>query len=386
VNSVFIEPLDVLALRGNKLFGEPGSYGESLIPPWPSAAAGAIRSAILAQDAFAQNRDPAHFARGQWVHPALGTPNEPGPFTVAAFHLARRCGDRVEPLFAPPADLVVEPTANGRAVRRMRPTVPATGLTASNGFSSLPVLAQNDRIKPVLGLWLTVPGWRAYLSGKPIATDHLVAGDQLWAYDLRIGIGLSPATRHVEEGKLFSAKMVAFKEDVGFLARVAGTELRGDGTLRFGGDGRGARILVVDTEWPLPDYDSIAREKRARLVLTTPGIFEGGWLPTGISRSAEGTYHFDLHGVRARLVCAAVPRAEVVSGFDLASWRPKPAMRAAPTGSVYWLDGIEGAPEALSKLAEIGLWPGELYNDPRRAEGFNRVSLAAYGAEGPDHV
>ncbi|MDY6813388.1 MAG: type III-B CRISPR module-associated Cmr3 family protein, partial [Pseudomonadota bacterium] len=58
--SVFIEPLDVLFLRGNKLFGDPGSYGEALIPPWPSIAAGALRSRMLADDgtdltAFAHN-------------------------------------------------------------------------------------------------------------------------------------------------------------------------------------------------------------------------------------------------------------------------------------------------------------------------------------------
>ena len=49
-NSRFIEPLDVLFLRGNQLFGEPGSYGEALMPPWPSVAAGALRTRILADD------------------------------------------------------------------------------------------------------------------------------------------------------------------------------------------------------------------------------------------------------------------------------------------------------------------------------------------------
>jgi CRISPR-associated protein Cmr3 len=82
MTSVFIEPLDVLALRGNKLFGDPGSYGESLVPPWPSVASGAIRSMMLARDG-----DPAAFAAGQ-KHPTLGTPTEPGPFTVTAFHVA----------------------------------------------------------------------------------------------------------------------------------------------------------------------------------------------------------------------------------------------------------------------------------------------------------
>src|SRR6266566_1937100 len=129
MTSLFIEPLDVLALRGNKLFGDPGSYGESLVPPWPSLAAGAIRSMMLATEG-----DLAAFARGERMHPALGTPTEPGPFTVTAFHLAWRQGDRAEPLFAPPADLVIESGDGVPAVRRMRPTISAAGLVSSNPF------------------------------------------------------------------------------------------------------------------------------------------------------------------------------------------------------------------------------------------------------------
>jgi CRISPR-associated protein Cmr3 len=381
MTSVFIEPLDVLALRGNKLFGDAGSYGDSLVPPWPSVAAGAIRSTILARDG-----DPAAFAQGRWTHPTLGTPSTPGPFTVTAFHLARLRGRRAEPLFAPPADLLIERDAGEHVVRRMRPTALATGLASSSPLCSLPVLAQKERKKPGTGFWLTASGWRAYLGAAGIAADHLVERERLWQRDTRVGIGLTPATRHVETGKLFSTDTIAFLPEVGFLARVAGAELAGDGVLRFGGDGHGARMRIVETEWPQPDFEAIAGERRARLVLTTPGVFADGWLPTGISRASDDSFRFDLHGVSARLVCAAVPRAEVVSGFDLASWRPKPALRAVPAGSVYWLDEIEGTAAALRKLADIGLWPAEQYKDSRRAEGFNRLTLAAYGMEGPDHV
>ena len=31
--ALFIEPLDVLILRGNKLFADAGSHGEALMPP-----------------------------------------------------------------------------------------------------------------------------------------------------------------------------------------------------------------------------------------------------------------------------------------------------------------------------------------------------------------
>jgi CRISPR-associated protein Cmr3 len=373
MKSAFIEPLDVLVLRGNKLFGDPGSYGESFVPPWPSAAAGAIRSALLARDG-----DPSAFARGQWTHPAFGTPSEPGPFTVTAFHLAWRRGDRVEPLFEPPADLVIERDGDAFMARRMQPIRPAGGLLSSNPLPALPVLSQKERTKPATGWWLTAAGWGCYLRDEPVAADDLVASKTLWQYDLRVGLGLSPATRHVEEGKLFSVNAVACKAGVGFVACVSGAELAGDRILRFGGDGRGARMQIVKVDWPQPDFAAIARARRARLVLTTPGLFAQGWLPTGVSAGDDGAHRFDLHGVCARLVGAAVPRAQVVSGFDLAAWRPKPALRAAPTGSVYWLEELEATAAALRNCVETGLWPSTLHTDARRAEGFNRMTLAAY--------
>jgi CRISPR-associated protein Cmr3 len=380
MKSVFIEPLDVLVLRGNKLFGDPGSYGESLVPPWPSVAAGAIRSAILARGG-----DPFAFAKEQWKHPTLGTPSEPGPFTITAFHLARRQGDRVEPLFQLPADLVIERDGDAVAVRRLRPAVTACALASSNPLPSLPVLAQKNRTKPLSGYWLTAAGWGAYLRDQAIELDHLVGSGALWGYDLRVGVGLSPTTGHVEEGKLFSVNTVAFKPEVGFLACVAGLDLAGDSLLRFGGDGRGARMQIVEVAWPQPDLVSIARAKQVRIVLTTPGLFERGWLPTGVS-AVDGAHRFDLHGVHARLAAATVPRAEVVSGFDLAKSLPKPAWRAAPAGSVYWLDEIDASPQLLGNLVQAGLWPSELHNDARRAEGFNRMTLAAYRVEGQDCV
>jgi CRISPR-associated protein Cmr3 len=80
----------------------------------------------------------------------------------------------------------------------------------------------------------------------------------------------------------------------------------------------------------------------------------------------------------ARLACAAVPRAEIVSGWDLAQRQPKPAQRVAPAGSVYWLDELDATPQALGKLAEQGLWAAADENPQRRAEGFNRFSFAAW--------
>jgi CRISPR-associated protein Cmr3 len=383
---LFIAPLDVLFLRGNKLFGDSGSFSESLVPPWPSAAAGALRSHILAHDGI----DLTAFAKGRVIHPSLGTPNSPGSFGLTAFTLARKITDgTLETLHPLPADLLVTEkdgisetevtTANKYYVQGLRPQAPHSGLLSSSGFAQVPVLAESRRLKATSGLWLTQAGWQHYLDGqlKNLAR-YIVKTSELWAIDSRVGIGLNTETRSAEDGKLFTAQAVVFLPSVGFLASVRGATLPSRGCLRLGGDGRAAVSQIVVHHAPHVNLQAIASQGRCRIVLTTPGLFAQGWLPNGFSRHTDGNHWLDMHGVRARLVCATVPRAETISGWDLANWQPKAALRAAPSGSVYWLDQIQATSETLGKLVENGLWSEACEDTHRRAEGFNRFAFAAY--------
>ena len=371
----FIEPLDVLFLRGNKLFGDPGSYGESLVPPWPSAAAGALRSRMLADAGI----DLAAFAQGQIVHPMLGTPQAPGEFAVTAFDVARRLPDgKLQTLHPVPADLVLGEgaTQDTLSVRRVQPVVPLAGLLSSAPLAQWPVLPQDDRAKPVGGRWLTQGGWANYLSGETPGADQFVTTGALWQIDPRVGVGLDAETRRAADGQLFTVQAVAFRPGVGFLASVQGAVPPQTGLLRLGGDGRGAVLDTVKAYQPSQtDWTALVRARRCRLVLTTPGLFAQGWALPGFD---EVTQRVELPGLSARLVCAAVPRAETVSGWDLALQRPKPAQRVAPAGSVYWLDDLDTTPESLRNLAVRGLWPDGADNPSRRAEGFNRFNLAVF--------
>jgi CRISPR-associated protein Cmr3 len=369
----FLQPLDVLYLRGNKLFGDPGSYGESLVPPWPSVAAGALRSRMLADDA---QIDPHEFAAGRYLHPTLGTPEQPGAFTVTAFHLARRGDDgAIEGRFAPPADLVLTRDDSGSlAIERLNPHLVNAGIASSAPLSKLPVLAEASRRKPVSGLWLTQTGWAHYLAGASLAPADFEATSDLWQLDTRVGVGLDPVRRRADDGKLFSMQAVALNPNIGFLVGIDGAEPALGGTLRFGGDGRAVAIQAVDYTATPPDLDAIVLSRRCRLVLTTPGIFPAGWVPPG----AKADGQWQLGGVTGNLVCAAVPRAEVISGWDLAMWQPKPAQRAVSTGAVYWIEDLQATPDALRKLAEAGLWGDGADNPQRRAEGFNRFTYAVY--------
>jgi CRISPR-associated protein Cmr3 len=100
-------------------------------------------------------------------------------------------------------------------------------------------------------------------------------------------------------------------------------------------------------------------------------------LPGFVEKKSSLVWHSS--NFTARLVAAAINRAEVVSGWDIARHSPKPAQRMAPTGSVYWFDSLEGDLDGLEEFVKNGLWPLiENQDAARRAEGFNNVLVAAW--------
>ena len=394
----FIEPLDVLYLRGNKLFDGAGAHGAALMPPWPSLAAGALRSRMLADAKV----DIATFTRGEpladpHLTEALGTPDQPGAFRIAVFTLARRAGETIDPCIPLPADVVVTDKDLSDA-SYLQPTAVPAALCSSALSAQLPALRAAKPGKPVGGLWLNGAGWRAYLNGERLTPDHLLRSSDLWQTDPRLGIALERGRGTVQTGMLYTAETVALRRrgrdvitgreyhDAGLLVGASGANglMPQEGLLRFGGDGRGAAVTICSVRLPEPDWSRIVRERRFRLILATPGLFEHGWRLPGLD--TDGVWH-GPGGCAARLVAASVNRADVVSGWDLAKWShgksgPKTAFRVAPTGSVYWFDDFQGKAEALGKLAAEGFWAISPYPDRRRrAEGFNNVLVAAWPQE-----
>ena len=72
-----------------------------------------------------------------------------------------------------------------------------------------------------------------------------------------------------------------------------------------------------------------------------------------------------------------MPRLETVSGWDVARRQPKPALRAAPAGSVYWLDDFQGDPAAIGEQDALTIRA----NAARQAWGY-KVEANNYRNEG----
>jgi CRISPR-associated protein Cmr3 len=388
----FVEPLDTFSVRGNQSFGGAGQHGMAVMPPWPSLFAGAFRSAILGDDAARLARFVAlasdraldettrqtrlRDALGVALYDVLGTPATPGSFKLSWLSLGARAASNVEPVIPLPADLAAFDTTASDTVGTP-PLVMLQPTCAISGELPLtPLLRVRKQVKPASGHWLAGEALAAHLQGAlPAATRGT---DTLFKRETRLGIALDADSRTAEDGALYTTETVSFAPDTGFLVGLDGVGelLPESGLLRLGGDGRGARYQRLPVFKP-PAATQPKPGQGFRLILATPGLFANGWLPDGVRREADGAYRLAGDGFSARLVCAAVARNDVISGWDLANWQPKTAQRVAPAGSVYWFDDFAGDSGKLAAWVAGGLW-GENADASRRAEGFNLAWLAAW--------
>jgi len=369
--NLFMRPVDVLFLRGNRRFGGPGDHGDILMPPWPSVFTGAVCSRMLA-DADLLGRAAA---MGDGA-PAL-IDEIAGSLTLDLVALA---DDKNNDLYFPaPADVVFEKISDNEA----RPHIvrPASPTALSGCASSTPVTApagirSSSPVKPESGWWLRLEGLRRHLSGEKIAKDHLIHTRNLWKSDYRLGITLDPGSRTAEEGRIYTSEAVAMSDGIGFVAsfRHEKGKLPTTGLVRLGGDGRGAEVFPF-SKTPSDLGRPQASWKKFRMILSTPCPSPDGWLPPGVVERDRGIYVLETAGFRARLHSATVTRHEVISGWDVARHAPKPAIRMIPAGSVYWFEVEQGDSSVLEGVWSDGLLSGitDTGYDGRRREGFGRV-------------
>ncbi len=389
----YVQPTDTLFVRGNLAFGDAGEHGSSMMPPPPSLFAGAFRSALLGRDAGEMS---AFLAQGRCddarLDACLGTPENPGAFRITWLSLAglpspaggrRAGGEGISPeaVLPLPADLLrLESGFAPLQPRKSGEFVAATGHLPQRA-----TLISAKQEKPKSGYFLRQTGFARHLQGQPPEVVQEIETKHLYQRDPRLGIGLNAESRSVEEGLIYTTEGFAFSPasgagnqrsfaGTGFLVGIEGADglLPEEGLLRLGGDGRSAQYRRVDFQPPRV----VGVAKQFRLILQTPALFSQGWLPDGISKEGD-EYRLRGPGFTARLVCAALGRREVVSGWDLFNWKPKPAQSAVPAGSVYWFEDFQGDPGKLAEWVVGGLW-GEHADPQRRAEGYNLAWLAAW--------
>lgn len=399
-----IEPRDPLIARD----GRPSALGryESLPFPLPSTLAGAARTRMAsAKGAFYLPPEKAKRLLELPVH---------GPLLL-------RLGDEGEEdlLFAAaPRDAVILQDEGGEGLRRLRleprpwPKGSATsappellGLTFAAGSWSRQVKGKPPADLPELWSFEALLRWL----GEPEDDEIFSSGRHTSGAlprEARTHLAIKPGQRVGDEGAIFVTEGLRFLTPKGEGSALAvdrmalsvrvgedpqGRLLGESLALReelapLGGERRLARWRQQRQPWPeLPAAirEKVAATGKARLVLLTPALFGAGALPLWSGRPFPGH-----ENVKVRVRAAAVPRAGVVSGWDLAAGKPKSTRRLAAAGSVYFVD-IEGSREDREAFCErVWLQPISDAEQDRR-DGFGLVALGIWpetASPGEDHA
>lgn len=393
-----IEPLDPLIARD----GRPAAVGRfSTVPfPYPSMTAGAVRTRLGSEGgAFTLPADALEDLKKVEVR---------GPLLAK---LDPETDEILEWLVPAPRDAAVLRDKDEKpAVFALRPRKldPGEALDSLGEEGLLPLATSGEAgaSKPPEGIpsfwrWEEMKGWLINPADRQ-DVDLSSLGIRKLPVETRGNVALRPGERVGMDGMLFQTSGLRFldleKEDgprfslqrlalsVGCPGgMVAGRALALEEQIApLGGERRLARWRQSSQAWPsLPEEvrESIVKNRRARLILLTPAIFNNGALPGWNGKE----WPWGDAALKVTVKAACVPRPEVVSGWDLAAsngekpkGRPKPTRRLVCAGSVYFVE-IEGGSEADVRRWCEKTWLASVSDDVQgRRDGFGMVALGTW--------
>jgi CRISPR-associated protein Cmr3 len=389
-----IEPLDPLIARD----GKPSVLGRFTTTsfPYPSMVAGAVRTRMGSENGAFNLPVGALDELREKVHVR-------GPLLA---ELSPEDGAVVQWLAPTPRDAVFLEEDGVTTLLRLapQPLDPGQAMDCLAEKELLPLRFQNGgsygkppRDLPAFWSWSTFVSW---LSAPKDQAGMKIAslGIRTLPIETRAHLALQPGERVGIDGMLFQTSGLRFlQEGESRLeprrfalslqcqsAIVAGRSLELRKQIApLGGERRLARWSPALSDWPeMPGEikERIKATRRARLILLTPAIFENGPLPAW---NGQG---WPLGGpVKATISAAAVPRPEVVSGWDLAAdngpgkpkGKPKPTRRLAAAGSVYFLD-LKGTEQDVERWCQ-DTWLACVSDDAQdRRDGFGLAALGVW--------
>jgi len=364
------EPRSPLVFRSAKPFGAGSRDGANF--PWPSSLAGAVRTRAMD-------------GRGWDVGLSAVQQAELRAIEVTGPLLARRRGEALAVYTPRPADAVLLLDVDRSAIRtyhRLRPEPHPAG-TGSDLPAGLWPLSFRNRVKgkpqPAPAFW-PLADLRAWGEGRGV---NWTPADPLpWATEQRTHVGIDRERMAAEGGRLFQTEGIdlgprrlyaddgsaAYGTD-DWLLLAATPERLAPGLITLGGERRLSWLSVASAEeLAAPASLSASLSQGFALTLATPGLFSQGWRPGWLDDRLEGEVP-GCEGLRVRLRAAAVERWQSVSGWDLATWRPKSARKAVAAGAVYWFECLTGDSGALQRL-----WLARVSDDEQdRRDGFGLV-------------
>jgi CRISPR-associated protein Cmr3 len=345
----FIEACDVLMFRD----GRPFTAGESHLiqsrfPPTPLTLQGALRTFFLTSNGYhVGGKHPRNYQS------PVGFGDELGQFEMHGPYLARRIRDRQSERIVQYLPLPADLSYTKEKVTVLRSPKPAAGGIANfpTGANAQPMIDTRQLADFPDEGWLPAPVFNQYLQNRNAPSSRQIQYTRDLFYDEpRFGVGLEERSRRPLESMLYRAAFKRLALDVGLLVWVnlpLALPQNGEAVIPLGGENHAARLHKYDdsqVEVVAAMNQPSKRSNRWKITLLTPAYFSNNgvdtWQPADWSRF--------FPGASVSVVSAAMPRPQVIGGWDLVKPGPRPVIRIVPAGSVYWFESSAPPNQALT--------------------------------------
>jgi CRISPR-associated protein Cmr3 len=383
---------DPLIFRNGKPFSaDPGSRAETLPIPFPGTITGALRT-LYGTDPQTGVFGPKTIRDSYQVF---------GPFLVELNE-----DNQIKEWFFPaPQDAVFfdqEGAANNTAeLRDLKPlSLPADVMLDTEGMNVCGFKShekqKSHRTPPAFWNWKSFKKWLIDPSEeKDVNLDEI--GIRPLPVQTRMHVSISSSTQAYEDGALFQTSAVEFDipktsaqtlREVRHFGIAALTDLNipngGPGFL--GGEKRMVYWQKVEST---PDFLTCPEEIRGsilktgccRLILLTPGYFEGSKLPPDC---------ISKWGDKFEVVASINQRFQAVSGWDYVSRCPKASNFLVPAGSVFFIrlkekleEGVDRK-QVLKEFIEAHWAKTVCENSHMSGDGYGFAVLGAWDVDPED--
>ncbi len=356
-----IDPLDTLFFRDGKPFNMGDeTWAYTGFPPYPSVIYGALRSAYFSNhiDELGKAKeadDPTKALKIRGIYFLAGQ--------EIYLHL--------------PADCVKEKDNIGN-LTQVAVLLMTKNKNTNNSLTDCILSYKNDiKVENVSNGLVRKSMFKKYLIQNAIEKFYIKKISDYVLPEPKIGIGIDKKTGTSEEGKLYRADMRRLSNEendkVSIIVDFEGLNLPEEGLMKLGGEGKAASYKKYNEE-VLIDFP-VAVGTMFKLYLSTPAIFEKGWIPEWID---EDTLIGNYKEIEAKLLTTAIGKPIHIGGFDMKNRKPKPMYKAVPAGSVYYFGLQKGTMEDVKK-AFYQTAISDIY--PEQGFGITYVGKISKGGE-----
>lgn len=374
-----VQPRDPLIFRDGKSFSAtPGARAHSLPFPYPSTLAGGVRTQAGRDGTgwFDPDQDLERLLQFKVRGPLLAQVNKGGEVS--------------DWLLPAPSDCLIVKAEDHACGKRLwiRPVSLPDGTTnlpeGMTPVSATPSVQDKPHASaPSFWFWEAMAEWLTEPTNDSGPVELSPLGIENLVRESRMHVSIDSETETAGEGLLFQTAGLEFNACPSDEEKVLSALQRytlvvetdadlSPGVGFLGGERRIVHWMPSDRE--LPACPSAIRQpilahRHCRLLLTTPALFDTGYLPTRLQHTVPN--------LEITVVAAAVRRYQAISGWDVDKGRAKPSRRVAPAGSVYFLS-LHGDDEAIEQFIDR-VWMQTVSDEEQdRRDGFGMALLGVW--------